>query len=192
MLILPAILSDPEPGMLRDGWRGIVDALNTGRVFGGSILIGTDTGRVSVIGINVLSNSIMARAVGGTKESKAAPLLQPDPKDANQVRLKWPPLNSSTLVCGMNLNRNSSTLVCGMSLNRNSSISRCSDRNNSTGSNNRDSKVTIKRNKSRKGTNNNSKGWNPVDLIPVRTCRSQEGSVFLGSQFTVTISRQTL
>ena len=39
-LILSAILSDPEPGMLRDGWRGIRGSLLTWRVFNGSILVG--------------------------------------------------------------------------------------------------------------------------------------------------------
>src|SRR5208337_3754758 len=95
-LILPAILSDPEHGMLRDGWRGIRDSLNTGRVFIGSILIGVNTDRASVIARNFMSNTMVAKAVGGRKDSKAAPLLHPVPKDSNQVRLKWP-LKGSTL-----------------------------------------------------------------------------------------------
>src|SRR5208337_2832965 len=84
-LILPAILSDPEHGMLRDGWHGIRDSLNTGRVFIGSILIGVNTDRVSVIVRNFLSNTIMARALGGRKDSKAATLLHRTPKHANLV-----------------------------------------------------------------------------------------------------------
>ena len=87
-LIRPAILSDSKPGMLRDGWRGIRGSLNTGRVFSGSILIGVDTGRASVIAGNFMNNIIVARAVGGIKDSKAANLLHPVPKDANHVRLK--------------------------------------------------------------------------------------------------------
>src|SRR5208337_2684810 len=87
-LILPAILSDPEPGMLRDGWHGIRDSLNTGRIFSGSILIGVNTDRANVIARNFMSNTMLAKAVGGRKVSKAAPLLHPAPKDANQVRLK--------------------------------------------------------------------------------------------------------
>jgi hypothetical protein len=84
--------------MLRDGWRGIRDSLNTGRVFIGSILIGVNTGRVSVMVRNFLSNTIMARAVGGRKDSKATPLLNPAPKDANLVPLKRPPLKSHSLL----------------------------------------------------------------------------------------------
>src|SRR5208283_3164012 len=85
-LMLPAILSDPESGMLRDGWRGIRGGLNTGRVFSGSILIGVNTSRGSVIVSNFLSNTIMARAASGRKDSKDIPLLHPARKDANQVR----------------------------------------------------------------------------------------------------------
>src|SRR5208337_3183611 len=111
-LILPAILSDPEHGMLRDGWRGIRDSLNTGRVFIGSILIGVNTDRVSIMVRSFLSNTIMAKAAGGRKDSNAAPLLHPTLKEANQVRLEWP-LKNSTLVCSTSLNRRSNTLpVC--------------------------------------------------------------------------------
>jgi hypothetical protein len=78
--------------MLRDGWRGIRDSLDTWRVFIGSILIGVNTGRVSVIISNFLSNTIMPREASGRKDSRATPLLQPAPKDANQLRLKRPPL----------------------------------------------------------------------------------------------------
>jgi hypothetical protein len=52
--------------------------------------------------------------------------------------------------------------------------------------------VRMKRKQSRKGTNNNSNGWNPVNPIPVTTCWSQEGPVFPGCRFNVTISRQML
>src|SRR5208337_3421697 len=138
-LMLPAILSDPEPGMLRDGWRGIGDSLNTGRVFSASILIGVDTGRVSVIAGNFLSNTMLARAVGGRKGSKAAPLPHPALKDANRVRLKRRPLKGGSLLCSANMSSTSSL------------------KGNST--------VTLKRNKNGKGTSNNSKGWNPVPQI---------------------------
>ncbi len=84
--------------MLRDGWRGIRDSLNTGKVFSGSILIGVNTGRVSVIVRSFLSNTMLARAVGGRKDLKATRLLHPDPKNANQVRLKRPTLKSSSLL----------------------------------------------------------------------------------------------
>ena len=84
--------------MLRDGWRGIRDSLDTWRVFIGSILIGVNTGRVSIIVRNFLSNTIMARAVGGRKDFKAATLLHRTPKDSNQVLLKRPPLKSSSLL----------------------------------------------------------------------------------------------
>jgi hypothetical protein len=47
-----------------------------------------NTERVSVIVKNSLNNTIAARAVGGRKDSNAAPLLQPTPRGANQVRLK--------------------------------------------------------------------------------------------------------
>ena len=196
--------------MPRDGWRGTRDSLNTGRVFSGSILIGVNTERVSIIVRNFLSNTIVARAVVGSRDSRTAPLFHLTPKEAtNQVRLKLLRLKSSGLLCGTNnsLNytrsnshkssslvcsaSNSSTLVCSASLNHNS-ISKCSNRNSSTSSNNLNIKVTLKRKKSRKGTSNNSKGLNSVDLIPVRTCRSQEGSFFLGSQFTITLPRQML
>ena len=66
--------------MLRDGWRGTRDSLNTWRVFNGSILIGADTVRVNVIARNFMSNTMAAKAVGGRKDSKATPLLHPAPK----------------------------------------------------------------------------------------------------------------
>src|SRR5208283_5397666 len=97
-LMLPAILSDPEPGMLRDGWRGIRGSLNTWRVFNGSILIGPDTVRVNAIARNFTSNTMVARAVGGSKDYKAAPLLHPAPKHANLLPLRCPPLKSSSLL----------------------------------------------------------------------------------------------
>ncbi len=153
--------------MLQDGWRGIRDSLNTGRVFSGSILIGADTARVSVIIRNFLSNTIMARALDGRKDSKAATLLHRTPKDANQVRLKRPPLKRSSLLCSsMSLNNksssnhNSSTLVCSTNNSLNStssrSLSHSHNYNSSTSSNNRNIQVTLKRKKNRKGANNSN------------------------------------
>jgi hypothetical protein len=136
----------------------------------------------------------MARAAGGRKDSRAATLLHPTLKEANPVRLEWP-LKNSTPVCSNSLNRKSNTpLVCSNSLNRKSntplvcsnSLNRrsntplvCSNslnRKSNTSSKNRNRKVTLKRKKNSKITNN-SNGWNPVDLIPVRICRSLKGSV---------------
>src|SRR5208282_3783760 len=130
-LMLPAILSDPEPGMLRDGWRGIRDSLNTGRVFSGSILIGMDTGRASVTVSNFLNNTIVARAAGGRKDSRATPLLHPAPKYANQVLLKWPPLKSRSLLQSASLNHNSNSLLLSTNNSLNSA-SRSSNHNSST------------------------------------------------------------
>ena len=137
-LMIPAILSDPKPGMVPDGWGGIRGSLNTGRVFSGGILIGVHTARASIIISNFLNNTIRARALGGRKDSKAAPLLHPVPKDANPVRLKRSPLKRSNLLdstsnslstatqqqhllCSMSLNHNNSTLLCSMNNNHNSS-----------------------------------------------------------------------
>ena len=86
--MIPAILSDPKPGMVRDGLRGIRCGLNTGKVFIGGILIGVNTGRAGVIVKNFMSNTMAAKAVGGRKDSNAVPLLHLTPKDANQARLK--------------------------------------------------------------------------------------------------------
>jgi hypothetical protein len=128
-----------------------------------------------------MSNTMVAKAVGGRKGPKATPLLHPAPKDANQVRLKQPPLQSSSLLCNMNKslsssnNRNSSALLCSASLSHNSNTSSnsrtllCSaslSHNSSTSSNSRNIKMKQKRKNSRKGTNNNSKVWKSADLIP--------------------------
>ncbi|MGO9018220.1 MAG: hypothetical protein ACLQVJ_07700 [Syntrophobacteraceae bacterium] len=163
--------------MLRDGWRGIRGGLNTGRVFSGSILIGVNTGRGSVIVSNFLSYTIMARAASGRRDSRASLLLRPARKDANQVRLNRPPLQSSRLLGSKNKSL-SSALPCS-SLNHNSSALPCSslNHNSSTNSNSRNIKAKLKR-KKRKGANNNSKGCNPLYLIPVWTCRSQEDDTF--------------
>jgi len=148
-LILPVILSDPKTGMVRDGLRGMRGGLNTGRVFSGSILIGVNTGIPSIMVRNFMNNTIVARAVGGRKDSNAAPLLHPVPKGANEVRLKGSPLKASSMLCSTN--------------NSNSSTSRRSSSN---------IKMRVRTKKNRKITNN-SKGWNLVDVVPVRTCRSQ-------------------
>ena len=83
--------------MLRDGWPGIRGSLNTGRVFNGSILIGANTVRVNVIARNFMSNTMVPKAVGGRKDSKATPLLHPAPKHINQLQLKRRPLKGSSL-----------------------------------------------------------------------------------------------
>jgi hypothetical protein len=129
----------------------------------------------------------MARALDGRKDSKAATLLHRTPKDADQVRLKRPPLkkssllcssmslnnkssnhNSSTLLCSANnslnnksSNHNSSTLLCSTNNSLNStssrSLSHSHNYNSSTSSNNCNIQVKLKRKKNRKGANN-SKG----------------------------------
>ncbi len=122
--------------------------LNTGRVFSGSILIGVNTGIPSIMVRNFMNNTIVARALGGRKDSNAAPLLHPVPKGANKVRLKGSPLKASSMLCSTN------------------------NSNKYTSNSSSNIKMRVRTKKNRKITNN-SKGWNLVDVVPVRACRLQ-------------------
>jgi hypothetical protein len=72
--ILPPILSDPITGMGRSGIRGISETLITGKISGDSIPIGPDTEKVSVMTRVSMKCTIVARGLGGRKDSVVPPL----------------------------------------------------------------------------------------------------------------------
>jgi hypothetical protein len=74
--------------MLRDGWRGIREIRSTISNFSKRIPIGKDTGKVSVMTRIFMNNTIVARVQGGRKDSRVAPLLQPNHRDRDQPLLK--------------------------------------------------------------------------------------------------------
>jgi hypothetical protein len=76
--------------MLRGGLRGIREILSTISNFSKRIPIGADTEKVSVMTRIFMNNTIVARAEGGRKDSRVAPLLQPNQRDGYPPLLKWP------------------------------------------------------------------------------------------------------
>ena len=74
--------------MSRDGIRGIRDIRNTGKILSDSILIGGDTNLASIMTRIFITGTIVARAVGGRKDSMVEPLKDPDLRDRDLVLLK--------------------------------------------------------------------------------------------------------
>jgi hypothetical protein len=68
--------------------RGIRDILNTGKILSDSILIGVDTNLASIMTRIFITGTIVARAVGGRKDSMVAPLKDPNHRDRDLVRVK--------------------------------------------------------------------------------------------------------
>ena len=76
-LIRPPILSDPIPGMSRDGTPGINAILITGRISNKDIPIGADITLVSVMTRIFITSTIVAMGKVGIKDSMASVLLEP-------------------------------------------------------------------------------------------------------------------
>ncbi len=69
--------------MSRSGIRGISETLITGRIFSRRIPIGADTEKVSVMTRVSMKCTIVARGLGGRKDSVVPPLKN-DPSQGDQ------------------------------------------------------------------------------------------------------------
>jgi len=74
--------------MLRGGLHGIREILSTTSNFSKRIPIGKDTGKVNAMTRIFMNNTIVARVEGGRKDSRVAPLLQPNHRDGYPALLK--------------------------------------------------------------------------------------------------------
>jgi hypothetical protein len=74
--------------MSRGGIHGINKILNTGKILSDSILIGADTNLASIMTRIFITGTIVARAVGGRKDSMSEPLKDPNLRDRDLVLLK--------------------------------------------------------------------------------------------------------
>ena len=74
--------------MRLDGIRGIGDIPNTGKILSDIILIGGDTNLANIMTRIFITGTIVARAVGGRKDSVVEPLKDPNHRDRDLVLLK--------------------------------------------------------------------------------------------------------
>ena len=85
-------------GMLRCGLRGIREILSTISNFSKRIPIGADTEKVNAMTRIFMNNTIVARVQGGRKDSRVAPLLQPNQGYRDLLLLKWPRVRDRDLL----------------------------------------------------------------------------------------------